>query len=118
MKPAQSPAWRALQEATAAREVSAAEGDSVLLYEAPRGPRRDPRAEVVRWSLDTFRPPDAPETPRKYVSARRWFRAQDGSYRPTREGITVRAGELSVVKALCSAARTLGLLPAKGGDRG
>jgi hypothetical protein len=92
----------------------APDGESLLLVEFPRGPRNDPGAEVLRWSLDTFTPNDGGRAAR-YVSARIWFRGQDGELHPTRRGVTIRAGELvAVVKALCGAARSLGLLPQKG----
>ena len=96
-----------------------AEGESTLLAEFTRGPRHDPRAEVVRWSLDTLRPPDEPTKLRRYITGRIWFRGQDGTLHPTRRGVTIRAAEIiPIVKALAAVARDLGLLPAKGGDHG
>jgi hypothetical protein len=83
------------------------EGESVLLLECPRGPRNDPGAEVVRWELGRYEG-------HPYIQGRAWFRGQDGAMHPTRRGVTLRAGELvNAIKALCGAARSMGLLPAR-----
>jgi hypothetical protein len=127
-RPEDGDAWRRHQElladqgtaAPATREphkrddAAPVGGDSIMLATFPRGPRHDPSAEIVRYSLDTFVADDKPDKPPRFVTARRWYRVSDGSYRPTKAGITMRASELvAVIKALCAAARMLGLLPAK-----
>jgi hypothetical protein len=102
---------------------------SVMLAEHPRGPRHDPGAEVVRWSLDTFTPDDGGR-PARYFNVRVWFRGQDGAMHPTRRGTTLRLREapevlVAIFKALDDAgrARVRELLGGKqsdekGGDRG
>jgi hypothetical protein len=83
---------------------------NIVLASFNRGPLNDSSAEVIRWSLDTYVPPDRPDKPRRYISVRRWFRGGDGVMHPTREGITIRIGEVLVVlRALHKAAAMLSL---------
>jgi hypothetical protein len=87
-----------------------------------RGPLSDSGAEVICWSLDTYLPPDRPDRPRRYICVRRRFRGRDGVMHPTREGITIRIGEILVaLRALHKAAAMLSLnvepsSPIGGGD--
>ena len=75
----------------------------------PRGPRNDPRAEVLRLRVEEWTP-DGRDRPVRFVAIRLWFRAQDGTYRPTQKGTTLRTGELlDVIEWLTGAARELGI---------
>jgi len=54
--------------------------------------------------------PDGRDRPVRFVAIRLWFRAQDGTYRPTQKGTTLRTGELlDVIEWLTGAARELGI---------
>lgn len=53
--------------------------------------------EQVRWSWDEFTPDDG--EPTRYVSGRKWYRTDDGEWRPTKAGITIRLSELDEVVA-------------------
>src|SRR5260221_2509934 len=60
---------------------------------------RNDGKEEVRWSFDEFMPGNG--SPTKYISARKWYRADDGEWRPTKAGVTIRLAELDrVVEAL------------------
>lgn len=53
--------------------------------------------EQVRWSWDEFTPANG--EPSRYVSIRKWFRARNGDWRPTKAGATIRLNELDEVVA-------------------
>lgn len=57
---------------------------------------RNEGKEEVRWSWDEF---TAGGKVTKYISARKWYRADDGEWRPTKAGVTIRLGELDRVVA-------------------
>ena len=60
---------------------------------------RNDGKEQVRWSFDEFVTDRG--QPTKYISARKWYRADDGEWRPTKAGVTIRLAELDrVVEAL------------------
>jgi hypothetical protein len=60
---------------------------------------RNDGKEEIRWSFDEFEAENG--TSSKYVSARKWYRADDGEFRPTKAGLTIRLSELDrVVTAL------------------
>jgi hypothetical protein len=53
--------------------------------------------EQVRWSWDELTPERG--EPIKYISVRKWYRTEDGEWRPTKAGATIRLGELDKVVA-------------------
>jgi hypothetical protein len=60
---------------------------------------RNQGKEEIRWSFDEFTPSNG--QPTKYISGRKWYRADDGEWRPTKAGVTIRLAELDrVVEAL------------------
>lgn len=55
-------------------------------------PRGKDGSEELRVSLDEFVGDDG--KPHQYVSARLWFRKDDGAWCPTKKGLTIRKGEI------------------------
>jgi len=50
--------------------------------------------EELRISIDTYRG-------RRYINVRIWYQAEDGSFRPTKRGVTIRENEIEkAIKAL------------------
>ena len=58
---------------------------------------RNQGKEEIRWSWDEFVSEDGKAS--KYVSARKWFKGEDGEMHPTRSGVTIRLAELDDVLA-------------------
>lgn len=72
--------------------------------ELPRGRERDePKAQVLRLAIDEYNGHD-------FVSIRIWFRDSSGEYRPTKQGVSVRARELeAVARWFADAEREIGI---------
>ncbi len=61
---------------------------------------RNRGAEQIRWSFDIFEPEDDGQ-PARYITARKWYKADGAEWRPTKAGVTIRMGELDeVIEAL------------------
>lgn len=88
-------------QAAAGREAPRETGQRLATFQR-RGGFGKPDAEL-RVVLDTFEG-------KRFVSLRLWERGADTQFYPTPKGITIRVGELyEVIRALCGAARELGV---------
>ena len=64
-------------------------------------------AEQLRLSCDEFTPADGERS--RYTSARVWYRARNGDWRPSKSGVTIRATEIAaVIEALQQALTAMG----------
>lgn len=65
---------------------------------------RNHGAEELRISVDEFVPNDGQSS--KYISLRVWFKNQDGEFRPSKKGLTVKRHEVvEVAKVFAVLAR-------------
>lgn len=79
------------------------EQDDTMLAALDRGPADDRPREQLQVRLRHYQG-------RPFVDLRVWFRGDDGNYRPTSKGSTVRGRELlEVLRALRGAAAQLGI---------
>jgi len=121
MKPS-NPHWQALQEATAAQSTSARTGDREPSQDAATADDGHALRETGQ-RLATFARPGYGKKPAQelrvtadnfngndYLGARVWERGHDGRWYPSRQGISIRRGEiLGFIKAIVAGARVLGI---------
>ena len=83
-------------------------GERIATFARPG--RGNKAAEELRITRDEFEC-------HAFLSLRIWFQGHGGAWLPTKRGLTIRKGELvGVIKALCAAARAMGIeLPRPGG---
>lgn len=76
--------------------------EALMDLDFPRGRDLDPNGQVLRFSVEEY-------NGHEYVSLRIWFRAPDGTMKPTKIGVTIRSRELDrAAKWLSGAALSIG----------